>query len=460
MSSEGDGDDGFQLEGERDLSTPRERNNGHMSLDPMAPPFEPCAGGANAFVNTSTSSSGVSMEMMEKILECALCLSTICEPISIACGHSFCRVCLVKSLRRSKKKCPSCRSVCHVMAEDAPENLMLKELAMTLNRDAYAMRLAECEAEKASWSTLLPIFYYNDCLFPGSRLSLHLFEPRYRVMMQRVVNTSRSFAYVPNFTDYRANIGDPALVAQLEEVEFMADGRCILEAKLTSRHIIVDHYIEEGTQGLHFCRLQKLEDDSMVDDPVKLNRCVELMQVSRLLTDALIEGPMRARIEQRYGAPPTSPEPFSLWLCQIAPLRDSDKMRLLKSTDTLLRLEAAGDALKNLNVSDFSRHHDMWNLSSHLYDFNVFAFLTRFLFSFFSFLVTVFGEVVQSMRFANVPSSTQAHGDEDGDGDDNAEDADDAGQDNELVPGDIQGSSDGLSENGLSSSEIADAEAD
>jgi Lon protease-like protein len=90
--------------------------------------------------------------------------------------------------------------------------------------------------------TLLPIFYYNETLFPGGRLDLHLFEPRYRVMMQRVVNSTRSFAYVANFNQYRASVGDVALVAVLEEVEFMADGRCMLQAKLSSRMVITEHY--------------------------------------------------------------------------------------------------------------------------------------------------------------------------------------------------------------------------
>jgi Lon protease-like protein len=108
----------------------------------------------------------------------------------------------------------------------------------------YAQRLEEAIAEKSAWSTLLPIFYYNEAMFPGSKLGLHLFEPRYRVMMQRVVDSTRSFAYVPNFNNYTAKVGDVALIAQLEEVEFMSDGRCMLEAKLTSRHIIVDHFGE------------------------------------------------------------------------------------------------------------------------------------------------------------------------------------------------------------------------
>ena len=39
-------------------------------------------------------------------------------------------------------------------------------------------------------------------------ISLHLFEARYRVMMQRVVESTNCFAYLPNFTDYHARAGD------------------------------------------------------------------------------------------------------------------------------------------------------------------------------------------------------------------------------------------------------------
>jgi len=279
---------------------------------------------------------------IEKALECPLCLSLICEPLSISCGHSFCRVCLVKSLRRSKKKCPQCRAVCHMSAEDAQENIMIKDLAMHTNSVEYAARLLESEVEKKTWSTLLPIFYYNETLFPGGRLDLHLFEPRYRVMMQRVVSSTRSFAYVPNFHQYSASIGDIALVALLEEVEFMADGRCTLQARLSSRMTISDHYIEEGTQGLHFCRLTPLSDDPMEEDQIPI--VADLVNLATLIVGSFFTGPIRARLEARYGvAPPPSSgaagaEAFSLWMAAICPLPESEKGRLLGSTDTAERL--------------------------------------------------------------------------------------------------------------------------
>ena len=59
-------------------------------------------------------------------------------------------------------------------------------------------------------------------MFPGEKLSLHLFEPRYKVMIRRVLDSTRSFAYVPNFTSYTAVEGDVALIAVLKEVEFVA----------------------------------------------------------------------------------------------------------------------------------------------------------------------------------------------------------------------------------------------
>ncbi len=168
----------------------------------------------------------VDFNLLNSSLECSLCLCLICEPVSISCGHSFCRTCLVKSLSRHKKKCPTCREICHVSAENAAENIMIKTLALAINSDVYSARLIELQAEKETWNTFYPCFYYNSTMFPGSKLALHLFEPRYKTMMQRVVNSSRKFAFVPNFTNYHASVGDIALVADLKDVEFFSGVWC------------------------------------------------------------------------------------------------------------------------------------------------------------------------------------------------------------------------------------------
>ena len=124
-------------------------------------------------------------------LECTLCLCLLCEPISISCGHTFCRLCLVKSLARHKKKCPTCRAICHTDAISAPENFTLKKIIVALYSDEYSSRLQECATEKENFNQMLPVFFYNACLYVGASLSLHLFEPRYRIMAKRISESTR-----------------------------------------------------------------------------------------------------------------------------------------------------------------------------------------------------------------------------------------------------------------------------
>ena len=46
----------------------------------------------------------IGLGTLNHLLECSICLNFIVEPVTICCGHSFCKMCLVKSLRRHKKK--------------------------------------------------------------------------------------------------------------------------------------------------------------------------------------------------------------------------------------------------------------------------------------------------------------------------------------------------------------------
>lgn len=84
---------------------------------------------------------------------------------------------------------------------------MLRSLATALFPAEYQARLAEVAGLRNAAPLTLPIFFYNDTRLPGARIGLNLFEPRYRVMMQRIVSADRKFCYLPNFTDYTARTG-------------------------------------------------------------------------------------------------------------------------------------------------------------------------------------------------------------------------------------------------------------
>lgn len=125
-------------------------------------------------------------------LECPICLSLMCEPLTLSCGHSACRMCYCRSLQRVPK-CPTCRAVCHIRyetqlqlvcargvsdcvlhkgksvltlclwlvcsPEDHPETLVISQLAKRCFPVLYEQRLREVEQERESLKLLLPIFF-------------------------------------------------------------------------------------------------------------------------------------------------------------------------------------------------------------------------------------------------------------------------------------------------------------
>ncbi|CAM9465016.1 unnamed protein product [Choristocarpus tenellus] len=292
---------------------------------------------------------GPSIRTLKSALECAVCLALVCEPVSLSCGHTFCRSCIVSTLRRNKKKCPVCRAVCHNNAEDQPENVMITQIVNICFPEEARQRLTESAGDRSSWKSQLPVFYYNLPMFPGETLHLHLFEPRYKLMMQRIVNTSRRFGYIPNYTNYDATLGDVALIAEVCECEFLSDGRVLLEAKLIGRYTVVDHFVEEGTQGLHYCQLEARGDDPPVSREGAVLQA-KLHEEAQGLVNRVI-GPVKAQVISTHGEMPTSAEGLSMWIASILPMPVPEKHRHLSGKSTIKRLEGCISLLSAMGAS-------------------------------------------------------------------------------------------------------------
>lgn len=60
-------------------------------------------------------------------------------------------------------------------------------------------------------------------------------------------------------------------------------------AKLTSRHTVTEHFVEEGTQGLHYCRLEERRDEPPPAGSDLAARLEELHAKTRELARRVIE---------------------------------------------------------------------------------------------------------------------------------------------------------------------------
>ena len=94
---------------------------------------------------------------------------------------------------------------------------------------------------------LLPLFPLNVVLFPNSVLPLHVFEERYRLMVQRCLDGDSEFGVV--LIKSGSDVGEPAephsvgTVARIMDVDRLEDGRMLLSVAGRGRF-----RIEEVTQ--------------------------------------------------------------------------------------------------------------------------------------------------------------------------------------------------------------------
>ncbi len=72
--------------------------------------------------------------------------------------------------------------------------MMIAEISKAMFPELLARRLRETEAERDKFDLCLPAFFYNVPVFPGQTLCLHFFEPRYKLMMRRIIDTSRRYS--------------------------------------------------------------------------------------------------------------------------------------------------------------------------------------------------------------------------------------------------------------------------
>jgi len=233
---------------------------------------------------------------------------------------------------------------------------MLSNIAQTCFPVEYAARLPEVAAAKLEMKLEMPVFFYNQRQYPGYELQLHLFEPRYRLMMQRVTESNRCFAYLPNFVDYQAKEGDVGLIAELDECEFMHDGRCNIKATLKKRFSVVEHWVEDGTQNLTYVKVKYVHDEDKETESEK-NDLIKAQDECGSFLDALYATNFGQQlrhipIKTQIGEEPSknNAETHSFWIARFIALfvqtSSAVEQSIIAETDTTKRYKILNDLLK------------------------------------------------------------------------------------------------------------------
>ncbi|KAG8586862.1 hypothetical protein GDO81_005503 [Engystomops pustulosus] len=124
--------------------------------------------------------------------ECSLCMRLFYEPVATPCGHTFCLKCLERCLDHNPH-CPLCKeNLSQYLASRAyKKTLLTEELIIRYLPEELSERKKLYDEEMKELSNLnkdVPIFVCT-MAFPTIPCPLHVFEPRYRLMIRRSMET-------------------------------------------------------------------------------------------------------------------------------------------------------------------------------------------------------------------------------------------------------------------------------
>ena len=120
----------------------------------------------------------------------------------------------------------------------------------------------------------LPLFPLDVVLFPGELLPLHIFEPRYRRMVARCLDTDRHFGLIYHDSDrfgpFLMEEGRVGALAEIERYQGLKDGRSFILVKGMGRFAIHDG-LESG-EPYYEAVVEEYEDEPGPQPRLKARR--------------------------------------------------------------------------------------------------------------------------------------------------------------------------------------------
>lgn len=288
--------------------------------------------------------------------ECPLCMRTLWKPITTPCGHTFCKTCLDRVLDHNTT-CPMCKSATlksylSERRETMPTEFVETQLKLHLPAEyADRMKIHEGEMQQlagqgdSSSKGQVPIFVCT-LSFPSIPCPLHVFEPRYRLMIRRCMEVgTREFGMVCHVGNNQP-FADFGTMLEVRDIQFFPDGRSIVDTMGGRRFKVLERGVMDG---YNTAKVEFLEDEKVPEDQVQ--ELIKVHDETLEQTKSWFLGSsdfVRKGIVDHYGQiPDTEQDYWTLpngptwlwWVLNTLPIDPPLKILLLSKTSLKERLE-------------------------------------------------------------------------------------------------------------------------
>ena len=316
-------------------------------------------------------------ESTHREVDCQVCYALMLDPVTTSCGHTFCRKCLMRVLDHAEH-CPMCRRQLLIPASlgRQPSNKTLSTLLFRLCPENVQARAESSRLEELGPPGGLDTALFIVTLgFPSMPTFLHVFEPRYRLMIRRAMEGNGTFG-IMMYNRAAAPQGDLGVtqfmqygtLLRIMNIQMLPDGRSLIETRGVSRIKVLEHGQRDGYT---VARVERVEDVSLTEEErleaeetsAPISPDVDIStQLDHLSTQQLLligiefilkmqtnSAPwLHQRILDAYGGPPDDPASFPYWFASILPIRDEEKYQLLLTTSVRERLKITASWIRRI----------------------------------------------------------------------------------------------------------------
>uniref|UniRef100_A0A4W5MZG4 Si:ch1073-440b2.1 n=1 Tax=Hucho hucho TaxID=62062 RepID=A0A4W5MZG4_9TELE len=280
-------------------------------------------------------------------MDCSVCMRLFFEPVTTPCGHTFCMKCLERCLDHNPN-CPLCKeNITEYLANRGyHKTLLMEEVLQRYLSEELAERSKVHQEEMAELSNLnqeVPIFICT-MAFPTIPCPLQVFEPCYRLMIRRSMETgTKQFGMC--IADDIKGFADYGCMLEVKDVKFQPDGRSVVDTVGVSRFRVLSHGHRDG---YNTAKIEHLEDQKVDGEELaelqKLHDCV-YEQASTWFTS--LKDNMKNQIVSHFGQLPekdcdiqgsASGPAWCWWLLAVLPLEKRAQLSILAMTTLRERL--------------------------------------------------------------------------------------------------------------------------
>lgn len=290
-------------------------------------------------------------------LECILCSQCLLDPVTTTCGHTFCRECLARVLDHGLA-CPLCMSPLKTVEQYRGETIVLTQALRSLATDELQERLTinQQVLEKLDESNQIPIFICTNA-FPKVACPLFVYEPRYRLLTRRCLQSTRKRFGMAAKTSNGDKFALYGTMLEIRDCVCLQDGTSILTTIGLRRFKVLSRGEQDGydTAVVQYIKdnivsAEKLPDLMHLHERVytKTIRWLETLKWRLLAEIERCIGHMPS-VEDDWMNLPDGPS-WTWWLVAILPLSLQLRVGFLASTSLEKRLLAIEKMLDHLKI--------------------------------------------------------------------------------------------------------------